>query len=88
MEADELRKLVSREPFQPFTIYMNDGSRLRVKQPDDFIMHRTWFDEAIVVLGKRNWTFVYLPNIAHVTTRGKWPKVNGRKGRGSSDAGE
>jgi hypothetical protein len=84
MTAEELRKIVERDPFHPFTIHLNDGSRLRVAQPDDFFMHRTWFDEAIVVLGKGRWTFVYLPNIAHVSTRGNWPKVNGPKRRGSS----
>jgi hypothetical protein len=82
MQADELRNLVAREPFKPFTIHMNNGSRLKVSQPDDFIMHRTWVDEAIVVLGRGNWTFVYLPNIAHVTTTGKWPKMNGGRRSG------
>ena len=61
MEADELRKIIDRDPFQPFTIHMNDGSKLRVAQPDDVFLHRTWLDEAIVVLGKGNWSFVYLP---------------------------
>jgi len=89
MTAEELRTIAERHPFHPFTIQMNDGSRLRVAQPDDLIMHRTWFDEAIVVLGKGRWTFVYLPNIAHVATRGAWPKTTGRRRRnGSSSEGE
>jgi hypothetical protein len=88
MEADDLRNLVARQPFHPFTIHMNDGSRLRVAQPDDFIMHRDWVDEAIVVLPKGKWTFIYLPNVAHVSTQGKWPKVNGRHGRRSPGGGE
>jgi hypothetical protein len=88
VETDELRKIIDREPFHPFTIHMNDGTRLTVRQPDDIFLHSSWPDEAIVVLGKRNWSFVYLPNIAHVTTRGKWPRVNGRRRRGSSSEGE
>jgi hypothetical protein len=84
MTAEDLRQLAKRQPFQPFTIYMNDGSRLKVTQPDDIFMHRTWMFEAIVILGGGRWTIVSVRNIAHVTTSGKWPKVNGRKRRGGS----
>ena len=82
MTTDELRQLAHRQPFQPFTIHMNDGSRLRVAQPDDIFIHRTWKFDALVVLGGGRWTIIYLRNVAHVTTRGSWPKVNGRKRRG------
>jgi hypothetical protein len=88
MTADSLRQLARRQPFQEFTIHLNDGSRMKVTQPDNFIMPRSWRFEAIVAFDDGRWTFLNLRNIAHVTTRGNWPKLGGRRrrnGTGSDD---
>jgi hypothetical protein len=86
MTANDLREFPKRDPFEAFTIHMNDGSRLKVTQPDNFFMPPSWKFEAIVVLDNGRWTIINLRNIAHVATRGAWPKTGGRKRRnGSSD---
>ena len=87
MTAENLREFIRRDPFEPFTIHMNDGSRIRVTQPDNLLAPRQWRFMAIVALENGRWTEVYIRNIAHISTRGKWPKVNGRRRRGGS-AGE
>lgn len=83
MTINELKQIKEREPFEPFTIHMNDGSRLRVAQPDDLFLHRNIPYDAIVVLPGGRFSIVYLRNVAHVSTRGHWPKM-GRKRRNGS----
>jgi hypothetical protein len=87
MTVDELRSIVKREPFQPFTIHLNDGSRLRVTQPDNFFAPPSWRTDFIVALDNGRWSWVYIRNVAHVTTRGGWPKMSGRKRRNGSSGG-
>ena len=88
MTMAELKQIKEREPFEAFTIHMNDGSRLRVAQPDDIFLHRNIPFDAIVVLPKGRFSIIYLRNIAHVTTRGRWPKMGGRKRRNGSSHGD
>jgi len=84
MTAEQLREFSRRQPFEPFTIHMNDGSRLKVTQPDGLIVPSAWKFNAIVVLGQDRFTVLYLRNIAHATSRGAWPKTSGRKRRNGS----
>ena len=87
MTAEDLRDFVRREPFEPFTIHMNDGSRLKVTQPDNLFAPRQWNFTAIVALESGRWTEIAIRNVAHVTTRGRWPRPGQRRRRnGSSDA--
>jgi len=79
MTADQLREFASRHPFEPFTIHMNDGSRLRITQPDGLIVPRPWKWNAIVVLGQDRFTILYLRNIAHISSRGTWPNARGKR---------
>ena len=88
MTANDLRQLVRREPFHPFTIHLNDESRLKVTQPDNFFLPESWRFEAIVVFDDGRWTFLNLRNIAHVSTRGQWPKLGGRKRKNGSSGEE
>ena len=34
MTANEVREVVRAQPFQPFTIYMDDGASYRIEHPD------------------------------------------------------
>lgn len=34
MQADEIVTLLKRAPFEPFTLYMSDGSRYDVRHPE------------------------------------------------------
>lgn len=88
MTASELRDLAKRQPFQPFTIHMNDGSRLKVSQPDNFLMPPAWKFGAIVAFDDGRFSVIALRNIAHVATRGPWPKMTGRKRKNGSAGDE
>ena len=91
MTSDNLRDYVKREPFEPFTIHMNDGSRFRITQPDNLFSPRQWKFTAIIALDNGRWSEIYVRNIAHISTRGKWPKLGGKRrrgGNGSSGEGE
>lgn len=86
MTADQLPEFMKTDPFQPFTIYLNDGSRLKVTAPDGMFIPRAWKWNAIVTLGVDRFTVVYLRNIAHVSNRGTWPKArNGKRRHDPSD---
>ena len=88
MTAEELRDFARRQPFEPFTIHMNDGSKLKVSSPDDFFMPRLWKFNAIVALEGGRFSIVYLRNVAHVASRGAWPKTGGRKRKNGSSGDE
>lgn len=84
MTAEELRELAKRQPFEPFTVHMNDGSRLRVTQPDNIFLPRAWKFGAIIALDGGRFGIIALRNVAHVSTRGKWPRVQSRRRRNGS----
>ena len=88
MTAEELRELAKRHPFEPFTIHMNDGSRLRVAQPDNFLMPPRWKFGAIVAFDDGRFSVIALRNIAHVSTRGSWPGLGKRKRKNGSAGDE
>ena len=81
MTTDQLREFTNRNRFEPFTIYMNDGSRLRIAEPDGLVVPRAWRWNAIVVLGQDRFTILYLRNVAHVSSQGAWPRTRGRRRR-------
>ena len=83
MTTDELRDFAKRQPFEPFTIHMNDGSRLRVTQPDNVFIPPAWKFNAIVALEQGRFSVIYLRNVAHVSSRGNWPRMSGRKRKGN-----
>jgi hypothetical protein len=89
MTADDLRNLAKRQPFHPFTIHMNDGSRFKVTQPDNFVLPPAWRGFlAIVALDDGRFSVISIRNVAHVTSRGPWPKLAGRKRRNGSSGEE
>ncbi len=85
MSIDEIRDLARREPFQPFTVHLNDGSRLRVTQPDNFFAPRAWRTDFIVAMDDGRWSWVYLRNVAHISTRGGLPRTTSRRRTGGAN---
>jgi hypothetical protein len=51
-------------------------------------MPKSWRFEAIVVFDDGRWTFLNLRNVAHVSSRGSWPKLGGRKRKNGSSGEE
>jgi len=86
MTAEDLKSLARRQPFNPFTIHMNDGSRLKVTQPDNFFMPPAWKFGAIIAFDDGRFSVIALRNVAHVATRGSWPQLRGRRKKGSGSA--
>jgi hypothetical protein len=52
MTVEDLKRLATRKPFEPFTVHMNDGFRLKVAQPDDIFLHRNWPFNALIMLDR------------------------------------
>ena len=84
MTADQLRGLRNKVPFKPFTIHMTDGNGFRIKDPEDLFIHPDWSVDAMVLHPRGRFSFIYLKNVASVSSEGKWPTVKGRGGRGKN----
>ena len=76
-----LRQIANRSPFYPFTIYMNNGARFTIREPDGLVLSNASSMNALVPLEGDRFSILYLKNIAHISTRGPWPKVPKRRGR-------
>jgi hypothetical protein len=84
MTTDQLRDFAKRDPFAPFTIHMNDGSRMKITEPDALFVPAQWRFNAIVSLGQDRFTILYLRNVAHISSRGAWPGMGSRRRKGLS----
>ena len=82
MTAEDLRALRNKVPFSPFTIHMTDGKGYAIHQPDDLFIHPDWSVDAIVIQPGGRWSFIYVKNVASVSSAGRWPKLRKRRGRG------
>jgi hypothetical protein len=85
MTADQLREFKNKVPFKAFTIHMSDGSRFSVEDPEALVLPRDWSVDAIITFPKGRFKFIYLKNVTHVSGKGPWPKMKGRKGKGRSN---
>ena len=81
MTAEQLREFVRRQPFEPFTIHMADGSSFKVSHPETLFVPPGWSVGAIVGLPKDRFSYVYLKNVTHVSSRGPYPNVVQRRRR-------
>jgi hypothetical protein len=81
MTADRLREFKNTVPFKPFTIHMNDGSKFKIADPESLVVHKDWTVDAIVLLPRGEFRFLYLKNLSHVSGRGTLPKLGGRRKR-------
>ena len=88
MTADQLREFVKRKPFEAFTIQLSDGSRFKITHPESLICPPGRNVNAIVAYPKDRFSFLYLKNITHVSSRGAMPNMVTRKRRGSDDASD
>ena len=80
MTIESLRRIVKRQPFEPFTIHMNDGRALRVTHPDFVLLPPHWRStELVVAFPDGTWDFVYVRNISSVRSKGKAPPLPTKK---------
>ncbi len=85
MTADRLREFKNTVPFKPFTIHMNDGSKFKITDPESLVVHKDWTVDAIVLLPRGEFRFLYLKNLSHVSGRGTLPKLGNRKRKRNGD---
>ena len=69
MTAEALRQHIKREPFVPFTICMNDGTRLKVQNRDSAAVPPGWEWTAIVCFPRHRFAFVHIPYVERVEVR-------------------
>jgi len=85
MTAEQLRTFKHKVPFKPFKIHMSDGTSFIVDDPESLVLPRDWSTDAIVTMPKGQFAFLYLKNVTHVSSERPWPKMRGRRGRGSDE---
>ena len=81
MTSDQMREILKRRPFEPFTIHLSDGSSFKVSHPEALFLPPGWSTSAIVGLPKDRFSFIYLKNVTHVSSRGPYPNVIQRRRR-------
>ena len=84
MNADQLRQLKNKSPFEPFTIHMNSGESFRIGDPQNLVIHPEWTVDAIVFQPRGRFSFLYLKNVTHVSGVGLPPVKSRRKRRSSN----
>jgi hypothetical protein len=81
MTIDDVRKMLRRQPFEPFTIFLSDGRSLPVKN-HDFVFLPERGGSFFVVAGE-TFDFVYLRNITSLQSVGNMPMGGSQPGNGS-----
>ena len=82
MTIDSLRSIAKRQPFEAFTIHMNDGRRLRITHPNYVFLPSNWKSTEIIVASPDGtFDFVYVRNITTVKSRETPPSLPSRKRR-------
>jgi hypothetical protein len=71
MTIDDVRRMLRRQPFEPFAIFLNDGRALEVKNRD-FVFLPERGTSFFVVAGE-TFDFVYLRNITSMRSTGEMP---------------
>jgi len=65
---------------------MNNGARFDIKDPESLVVHKDWTVDAIVLLPRGRFSFVYLRNVSHVSGAGSLPRLKRRRGKDESDS--
>ncbi|HXE54576.1 MAG TPA: hypothetical protein VN541_16255 [Tepidisphaeraceae bacterium] len=87
MTTNQLREIAKREPFEPFTIHMADGSKFKVTHPESLFVPPEWSTNAILARADDRFSFIYLRNVTHISSRGKYPNIVKRR-RGEEESSE
>ena len=88
MTTDQLREFVKRQPFEPFTIHLADGSSFKISHPETLVLPHGWSSSALVTYPKDRFSFLYLKSITHVSSRGNPPSIAQRKRRNGDEGDE
>lgn len=74
MTANDIRDVVRKQPFRPFTIYLDDGTSYRIEHPDGVALGN--FTAMVAVPGADGDTYMRL-SIRHVSRLEESIPING-----------
>jgi len=81
MAAEAIRVFLRRDPFEPFTIFMNDGRKFEVKHRGFVFLPPGWDTTAIIAFPKELFDFVYVRNITSIQSEGNIPALPDKRKR-------
>ena len=84
MTSEELRGMLRRQPFAPFTLNLADGRAFTIDHPDFLVIPPERSSSVIVFHRGGGFDFVYLKLVTSVTSTGEPPVISGRRDDGSS----
>ena len=64
MHLGEIKKLVKRHPFRPFSIRLSNGATYNFKEPEDFGAPKDC--HVLVYFGEKDWVLIDPENIVEV----------------------
>jgi hypothetical protein len=83
MRVEEIRGLLVRNPFEPFTIHLADGRSFAVTNRDFLLLPRDRNTSIIFALPNGQFEWIYLKQITSISSTGAIPSQDRS---GSSDA--
>jgi hypothetical protein len=83
MRVEEIRGLLVRNPFEPFTIHLADGRSFEVTNRDFLLLPRDRNTSIIFALPNGQFEWIYLKQITSISSTGAIPSQDRS---GSSDA--
>ena len=84
MTADQLRGVLSRQPFEPLTLFVTDGREFTIEHPD-YIFTPAVGGTSVLIFGGGHFDFVKLRHITGVRSKGQPPSIERRRRRGEFD---
>ena len=85
MTIDEIRGLLVRNPFEPFTIHLADGRSFEITNRDFLLLPRDRNTSIIFALPDGKFEWIYVKQITSISSTGSIPAQT--RG-GSQEAGE
>ena len=80
MTPDDLRALITRQPFSPFTMHLADGRSFEIHHRDYLLIPPERSMIVFVFHKGGKWDIVYLKQITSISGEGDMPPMTGRKG--------
>ena len=84
MTVEDIRNMLRRQPFEPFTIFLSDGRSLEVRNRDFVFLPER--GSSFFVVGNDGFEFVYLRNVTSLRSTGNPPTAAGSPRSGEDAA--
>ena len=67
MEADEIYRILKKSPFEPFCVFVSDGSRYEIRHPEQLLLSKRTAHVGMGPNGDGPFQRVALVSLVHVT---------------------